>query len=70
MATVNWPTNPTVGQQYDFDGHYWVFTSAGGWKQLTNAGQISTIFVKLNDYVNSPNIVSMPDLTLYQLDYV
>ena len=51
MPTVDWPSPATAGQTYDFDGNYWVYTSTGAWRKLTNAGQVTGIFIKLNDFV-------------------
>lgn len=51
MPTVDWPSSPTVGQEYEFDNKTWIFTSTGAWKQLTNNGQVVAIWIKVRDYV-------------------
>lgn len=58
MAFVDWPSPATAGMQYEFEGRYWVFTSTGAWRQLTNGGQVSVIFIKLSDYVEE-NVIPL-----------
>lgn len=51
MATVNWPSSPSTGQVYEFDGNYWYYTSTGAWRKSATGGQVSQNWAKVSDYV-------------------
>jgi hypothetical protein len=52
MAFVDWPSSPTVGQEYEFDGNTWVYTSTGAWRKLVLAGQVATIWIRTGTLVD------------------
>lgn len=74
MAFVNWPSSPSVGQIYEFDGNYWQYKAVGAWRKSILGGQVPITFVKLSDYVEDaqvmPNLVLSPQSTWVVVDYV
>jgi hypothetical protein len=48
MSTINWPSSPTVGQFFSFQGKAWTYNGRG-WQALS--GPAIDIRIRRHDYV-------------------
>ncbi len=53
MATIDFPSGPSVNQQYTFGARTWVWDGAG-WERLINQGQVGSAFVAVGPVVDVP----------------
>lgn len=52
MATIDFPTSPSVGQLYGFGTRVWQW-NGNGWMRVVNASQIVSVFI-VENYVDMP----------------
>jgi len=60
MATINFPSSPTSGQEYFFNNRTWVWDGAG-WERFFPAGEVGSPFTLLSGPFMTALVTNFPE---------